>query len=202
IALAPGGIVIRADGWMEGAPAEISFHAARDGSRPRLTIALNDGRGIDITADDLGQMLQKHPALVRPFLAPVLTEIAGANLLRPRAGDVYRVFDEILPTVEEQRALAAILPQLDDEDRSVREAAARRLEQLGPSGVLVALRMDFSRLSPEQAARLADFVRRHSLGEIDPAVARADLSFLRLAAEDADPRVREAARDQIERLMD
>ena len=49
--------------------------------------------------------------------------------------------------------------------------------------------------APRRSRRVDELIRI-------PAIARGDLFFLREAAEDRDPRVREAAREQIEAVSD
>src|SRR5207248_5323440 len=62
----------------------------------------------------------------------------------------------------------------------------------GPPAVLAALRIDPSRLTPEQRGRLNAFVERHTLWS-DPSEARRDVRFLIDCLELDDPAVRAAA---------
>lgn len=193
---------LRGLGRFEGGPAAIEYRANADGSTARLTVQLQGNAGADVTGDDLIALLSANPTSVRQFLRPLLLELSGNDLLRPRAGDFYRAFDAIEPTPAERSALAAVLPLLNADDPVDRDrATGARLDALGPGGVLAAMRADPARLSPEQAARIRAFVARHTLmPDADPAAARSDLLFLREAAQDADPRVREAARERLTEL--
>lgn len=202
ITIAPGGVVIRGATRYDGKIATIEYQSARDGTKPRLTIAFADGRGVDVTGQDLFDLLLKKPQLVRQFLAPLVTELAGANLLRPRPSDVYRAFTDIQPGEEEINQMREILPRLDHEHRSVRDEASAKLDEIGAPMVLTALRLDWSTLSPEQSGRLAEFIRKNSFGEIPPTALRGDLFFLREALNDKDERVRDAARAQLEAMAD
>lgn len=191
---------LRGVGRFEGATATVEYRAKADGAAPRLTVQLQGKGGLDVNGKDLLELIAANPQAVRQFLRPLLAELSGNDLLRPRPGDFYRAFDAIEPTADELSALAALLPPLNADDPADRDRAARRLDTLGPGGVLAAMRLDYDRLTLEQAARLREYVARHSLGEIDPAVARSDVHFLREAAQDSDPRVREAARERLEEL--
>lgn len=202
ITIAPGGVIVRGATRYDGKVATIEYQSARDGTKPRLTIAFADGRGVDVTGEDLFDLLLKKPQLVRQFLSPLVTELAGANLLRPRAADVYRAFADIQPSEEEMNQMREILPRLDHEHRSVRDEASAKLDELGGPMVLTALRLDWSTLSPEQSGRLAEFIRKNSFGEISPTALRGDLFFLREAMNDKDERVRDAARAQLEAMAD
>lgn len=202
VTIAPGGVVIRGATRYDGKVATIEYQSARDGTKPRLTIAFADGRGVDVTGEDLFDLLLKKPQLVRQFLSPLVTELAGANLLRPRPADVYRAFPDIQPSEDEISQMREILTRLDHEHRSVRDEASAKLDELGAPMVLTALRLDWSTLSPEQSGRLADFIKKNSFGEIPPTALRGDLFFLREALNDKDERVRDAARAQLDAMAD
>lgn len=194
--------LLRAVGRVEGRIAWVEYHANSDGTLPRLTVQIEGRGGIDITGDDLRDLISRRPQIVRQFLAPIVRQIAGTNLLRPRAADVYRVFDAIEPTAAEMASLQAALPGLNDDDPAARDAATRQLDELGFGGVLAALRLDAARLTPEQARRIADLIARNSLGDFDPEAARNDRLFLADALADPDPRVRAAARERLGQLTD
>jgi hypothetical protein len=149
----------------------------------------------DFPAADLFALFNDHQREVRLYLAPLLRTIAPSqNLLRPRAGDVYRVFTDIPADPEMTRKVAAILPGLEADSPAAREEASQNIEALGPAGVLALLRMDRSEWTPEQTARLSAIVRRASTLN-DPPVWRRDPYFLTDCLGDPDPAVRRAALD-------
>jgi len=202
VTIAPGGTIIRGAGRADGRFVQVEYHADRDGRSPRLTVVTQAGRGLDFSGDDLVDLLHKNPLVVRRFLAPLLNEMTGEALLRPRPADVYRVFPEIEPTAEEVAAFATILKDLNAADADVRDSASKNLEQLRPATVLAAVRSDWSRLSPEQTTRLALFVENNSLGETDAARAQSDIEFLRALESFPDRRVRDLARDSMATFAD
>lgn len=200
VSLTAAGTIIRGVGRFEGNAVRVEYRSSTVDGTCGLTLAFEDGRGTSLSGSGVIELLEQNPIVVRQFLDPVLTELSGNHLLRPRAGDVYRVFTEIDATPEEIARVRQILPALNARDRDVRDAASAALDRLGPPAVLALLRMDRNAFSPEQSVRVDDFLARNSLGRIDPRAARGDLPFLRYAVEDQDKRVRDAARDQMQQL--
>ena len=154
----------------------------------------NGGRPLhDFTAPDLLQLWNDHQRECRLYLLPLLNAIAPrANLLRPRAGDVYRVFTDIPANAEMAKRVAAILPELEADTPTARDAASAKIEALGAPAVLALLRMDRAEWTPEQTARLATIVQRQST-LTDPAAWGRDIYFLTDCLDDPDPAVRQAA---------
>jgi hypothetical protein len=147
----------------------------------------------DFTAPDLLQLWNDHQRECRMYLVPLLKAIAPReNLLRPRAGDVYRVFDDIRADAEMITRVAALLPELEAQSPAARDAASAKIEALGAPGVLALLRLDRTEWTPEQTARLATIVQRQST-LTDPSAWRRDIYFLTDCLDDADPAVRQAA---------
>ena len=147
----------------------------------------------EFAAPDLLQLWNDHQRECRMYLVPLLNAIAPRqNVLRPRAGDVYRAFDEIPADAATTRQVAALLPELEAESPAARDAASAKIEGLGPAGVLALLRMDRAEWTPEQTARLATIVQRQSTLS-DPAAWRRDIYFLTDCLDDSDPAVRQAA---------
>lgn len=202
VTLTPSQALLRGIGRHDGAVTQVEYRARLDGGDCRLTVQIEGKGGLDVAGDAVTDLLAKRPAIVRQFLAPLLRDLTGNHLLRPRPGDVYRAFDAIEPTPAETARVTALLPQLNSPEPLERDLAAENLQRLGPSGVLAALRMDLARLPPEPAVRLQQYIDRNSLGDLDPAAARMDVFFLREAQDDPDPRVREAAREQLQLLAD
>ena len=148
---------------------------------------LDDDRAIDLV-----QLWNEHQPQVRKYLLPLFNEISATNLLRPRAGDVYRAFESIAADEAALAKVREVLPMFDADSAAERDAASAKLDQIGPSGVLAAMRIDRTDLSPEQRGRLNAFITRHTLWP-DPAAARQDPHFLGDCLEDDDPAVRAAA---------
>ena len=165
-------------------------------------------RPLDIDqAADFVQLFNEHEPQVRRYLMPLLKELTGANLLRPRAGDVYRAFTTIPSDPAVTAQLKAILPDLDADAAPQRNAASAKLDHLGRAGVLAALRLDPSELTPEQRGRIDAMIDRNSLWP-DPASAptattattTTDPHFLADCLADEDAAVRRAALAALQKL--
>ena len=154
---------------------------------------------LNLTASDLLQLHADNPEAVRKYLVPMFVGMTGRNVLRPGAADVYSVFSEIPADPTAAGSVAKLLPALDSELFSYRDAASIDLAKLGTPGVLAALRLNRERLSTEQKARIDSFLateRRRSLD--DPTTMRKDIGFLLDALEDDDRMVRLAAKASLE----
>jgi hypothetical protein len=156
----------------------------------------------DLSAGDLLSLLEAHPAEVRAFLAPVLTQVCGQNPLAPRAADVYAAFPQLEPDSEMIEKVEAVLPQMDSPDPRQRSAASRSLQALGAPAVLVVMHMDRSDLSDEQRTRLEHFLAQHRTPGVDPQQARRDVPFLIECLAHGHDAVRTAAREELEQLLD
>jgi hypothetical protein len=153
-------------------------------------------------APDLLQLRDEHPEEVCHYLIPLLRQMTGQPLLRPGAGDVYRVFTAIPADPAVTHAIESYLPALTSIDPIEREKAMKSLRELGGAGALAALRFDPDLLLPEQFNRLNALVALHSRVIVnDPAESLKDPNFLIDCFEDDDVRVRVAAKDALEKLF-
>ena len=83
-----------------------------------------------------------------------------------------------------------------------RQRASRSMEALGKPGVLAALRIDRGGLSPEQTARIDEFLARHDEARYaDAKAAVRDMDFLLDCLEFEDLAVRQAARSALAVLL-
>jgi hypothetical protein len=155
----------------------------------------------EFAAQDLLQLFTEHQVEVRQYLVPLLKEACGQNPLRPRAGDVYRAFAGVPADPVAVEKLRAVLPNLDADSPAARDAASAKLKALGPAGVLAALRVDRSDLSPEQSARLDAMVDSQSIWPDPAAAARTDPRFLADCLAHDDPAVRGAALTTLRAMM-
>ena len=172
--------------------------SVRESSRGRMDEP-PPARPVQLTAHDVGELSSREPAAVRTYLRPLLSMLTdGRDPLRPRAGDIYRAFETIVPDAVAVEEVERLVEQFDALDPAVRQSASARLESLGRPGVLAAVRFDRAGLSPEQRSRLDGFIARHALrrgdGRLaDPSLLRRDLAFLIDCLEDQDNAVRQAA---------
>jgi hypothetical protein len=195
------GVIVSGAGRMTGRNwVTVTFHQETLVKSARLTVNRNPRAGVprplhDYTGPDLVTLWNEHQREVRLYLLPLLRTFApNENLLRPRAGDVYRVFGDIPADTEMMKKVAALLPDLEADTPAAREAASKRIEALGSPAILALLRMDRGEWTPEQTARLSEIVQRAST-LIDPTAWRRDIYFLTDCLDDPDPLVRHAALD-------
>lgn len=150
-----------------------------------------------LNAESCEQFEQKSPDEYKQFVAPVIELFGFAGLLTPGPTDVYRVFTELRPTPDTERQLLEIVTTLASVDPVQRTAASQHLAKMGPPGVLAALRLDRSILTPEQSNRIDMFIRSHSCLLNEPQRQRHDPLFLADCLEFTDPRVRQLAMDEL-----
>ena len=194
-----GSTTLMAQGGESSALVSLAYQQAPTG----VTLMLVE-RGLNkrrmLSASDLEDLRRKHPDESCRYLLPLLREMTGQPILRPGAGDVYRVFTHIPADPNVTRQIDAILPGLAAADPAERDRATAALNALGRPGALAAMRYDEDRLLPEQRARLQALALRHAtLGE-EPAKAAADVNFLVECLEDEDPGVRAGAKELLERV--
>ena len=153
-------------------------------------------------APDLFRLRDEHPLEVTRHLAPILHKLTGRSLLRPGAGDVYRVFPEIPADPTVTARIVALLPALMSDNPEQRDAATLALHAAGPDGALAAMRLDRDSLFPEQQNRLSTFLSLQTHMTIDdPAQAAKDPLFLIDCLEDDDESVRQAAKIALEKVI-
>ena len=110
----------------------LRFGQSFDGSVHLVAIDNVTRKFAQASAADLVALRAQHPQLVRDWLVPLLRQLAGEDPLLPGAADAYRVFDEFSADPEIERRVRELLPRLADGDYQIREAASRRIAQLGP----------------------------------------------------------------------
>jgi hypothetical protein len=153
-------------------------------------------------APDLFRLRDEHPLEVTRHLAPILRKLTGRALLRPGAGDIYRVFPDIPAEPTVTARVLALLPALMSDNPEQRDAATLALHATGPAGALAAMRLDRESLFPEQQNRLSMFMSLQTHMTIeDPAQAAKDPLFLVDCLEDDDPAVRQAAKSALEKTI-
>ena len=179
----------------------VSFH--ENPKEARLTTITPRGPTpvLTIAAPTLRELMRQHPLQVRQFLPMILLRMTGHDLLEPGPADVYSVFTDISADPATAKAVADLLGQMNSDSPDKRDTASAELGKLGTPGILAVLRLDRSKLSQEQKTRCDQFVAAGRMRDFDdPADALRDASFLLEAMNNADVRVREAARKAMEKL--
>ncbi|WP_206294688.1 hypothetical protein [Humisphaera borealis] len=153
-------------------------------------------------ADSIDKLRAQHPAEFRKYVVPLFRKFSDMSWMTPGASDAYGVFGEITPDPQMAARVQALLPELDSDSFATREAAARQLMELGPAGVLAALRMEPASLSDEQKGQLGRLIAAHRRRYIaNPDEARRDPNFLADCLEHPDFAVREAAKLSLEKVL-
>lgn len=146
-------------------------------------------------AKSVRELLSNHPEQARNYLLPVMQRLASEkDILLPAAGDVYRVFADLPVDDLISQTVAKIIPDLSDVDPEVRQRASRELASLGRRGVQSALRIDLTRLPPEAAARIAQWISDQSHDKRSVQALLGDDVFLLDCTADPDPHVRARAK--------
>ena len=154
------------------------------------------------SADSMVEILQQHPVEVCQYLSPLLLRLTGRDLLAPGPADIYSAFAEIPADASVAKAVADLLVQMGADAFDKRETASAELAKLGTPGILAVLRLDRSKLSQEQKTRCDQFLRTGKTLDFGaPAEALHNVYFLLDAMNDADIRVREAAKTGLEKLQ-
>jgi hypothetical protein len=156
----------------------------------------------EATAPTINQMLTAHPHELHEYLAPVLYRLTGKNLLRPGAGDVYKLLETIHPDPKVVKELDGLLSKLESDSFPERVEAAKVLMGKGPQFVLAAVRRDSSDLSAEARDRLEQFITENSTAQWeDLAAARVNESVLLDCLDDDDKAVRTASKAALEKVL-
>jgi len=167
-------------------PIRLAVYEWQVGGRQQMTFSAAEHSIEDLRAN--------HPEAFRKYAVPLFRKFSDLSWLLPGATDVYAVFGEVRPDEAVVEQLEALLPELDSPSYAVREAAARELMNLGPAGVLAALRTDPDGLTDEQKGQLGRLIAAHRRrGITDPAAALKDTNFLTDCLEHPDAAVRQAA---------
>jgi hypothetical protein len=159
------------------------------------------GPVLSFDATSVTQLRREHPAEVRRYLEPLLSELGGGtNPLRPQPGDVFRALPSVPADSAMLERVRRLVAQFDELEPATRECASRELETTGRAGVLAAARIDRRELSAEQATRLDAFIARHSTMS-DVTGATDDRLFLCDCLADDDRAVRAAALDRLRSVV-
>jgi hypothetical protein len=179
--------------WRDAEMVQLEVYQQENGELSRTLLT---ARGPSIV-----EMWARHQYEMERYVSPVFKKLTRRHLLGPGAGEVYAAFPAVKADERAYRELCSIVPHLDDPDASKREAASARLMAMGRPGVLCALRIDGKLLTPEQGARLEEFVNAHRR-RAGVRTVRLDGPFLIDCLEDEDPAVRVAAKRELERLTE
>jgi hypothetical protein len=177
--------------WHEAQTVQVEAYIQEGGE---LTRTLLNARG-----SNLLEIWAEHPADTNRYLGPVLRKVARRNILGPGWSDVYSVFTKLEADSSTTQRLMRLLPRLDALSPATRKAASAELARMGRAGLLSAMRLGDVPLTPEQKARLGEFINtNHRRGTDELEQAGHDIPFLLECLDDDEVTVRQAARDSIQ----
>lgn len=112
-----------------------------------------------VEAPDFHALREAQPEIVNTYLARLLRDLGQEHILAVDAKLAWQVLggeQPVDPQVMQQ--LRAILPKLDADAFAEREQAADALHALGEDGAAAIARLDRASLTPEQNARIDEFL--------------------------------------------
>jgi hypothetical protein len=158
---------------------------------------------VELTAPDLKTLQREHPAEVNAYLRPVLRELGAESILDVDPTMAWQVFSaEAKPDPTIAAKVNEILPKLDAPNFADREAAAADLTKLGPAAAVALLKLDRSKLSPEQNQRLEEVLAPYQ--QLTPLQAEKlgqDPGFLLSAMDSDDPDLRRVALARLDKKL-
>jgi hypothetical protein len=162
----------------------------------------NASSHLTFEANSLADLRNQHPAEYRKFLLPLLGKLMDPSAMLPGPSDVYEVFDEIPADDVSSAQLKSLLPHLDSTVPAEREAATAQIDAMGARGILAAMRMDLSTLTPEQQTALLDVIGHGHRAKLDdPKAAKRDPDFLLDCLEMDAPGVKTAAVRELTKVL-
>jgi hypothetical protein len=153
-------------------------------------------------ASSLADIRNEHPGEYRKFLLPLLGKLMDTSWILPGATDVYEVFKDIPADDASSDELKSLLPHLDSTVPAERDGARAQIEAMGAGGILAAMRMDFSTLTPEQQTALSGVIARGRRAKVEDIKGAArDVDFLLDCLEMNVPGVKPVALLQLEKTL-
>lgn len=199
-----GGCYFTAQAGSGADTANVNLHLANN--QIRLTVSRRQAgrinQPLNVVASSFAELYARHPDECRRYVRPMLKRFAGEDPLAIKAADAYRLFPELQPDPRVMGQVMELLSALDSPVAAERNRASQALARLGAPGVLAVLRMDRAFLTPEQHARLDEFIAAHDDRRFaDADEARKDPWVLVDCLEFDDPAVRTAARAVLAALL-
>jgi hypothetical protein len=113
------------------------------------------------TERDFATLRQRHPSEVERYLRPIFHKLGQDVIFAPDANTAWQVLAGDWPVSKEiSDKVTQLLPDLNNPQSKVRNAAADRLADLGRDGASALLRLDRQGLTLEQNVRLDEVISR------------------------------------------
>ena len=176
------------------------------GEEVRFNVAGTGIETVSLTEPDFDTLRRRHPRETERWLRPMLQELNQERMLAPDAAVAWQALADDWPDDPNAReTVHEALPDLGDANYHTREAAAKRVADLGLAGATAILRLDDHHtrldLSAEQNRELDSIL---SLWRTMPseaaAVLRNDRQFLLDCLSSEEPTVRSVALGRLQKM--
>jgi len=154
------------------------------------------------TAESFTAFTRLHPAHLNRYVRPMLEAFAPQPQLFMVSDAIgSQVFPEVYGADEATRQrISALIRQLADESFAKRQRAAQELEGLGTAALAELAQVDRARLDPEQATRIDVILAKlRPSFDVDASKLRSDPGFLLDCMMSANPALRKAAWQQLQK---
>jgi hypothetical protein len=145
----------------------------------------------------------KHAADVNTYLRPVFRTLRQEQIVfRPDDHWAYQALQQFFPAdTTLPPELESVVKRLDADSFADRQAALRRLHELGDTAATDLMRHPLTNLTPEQKARVDSFLAPfHPLSEDQANALRGDKDFLLDCQFSSDALLRRVAAEQLQRI--
>lgn len=176
------------------------------GDEVRFNVAGTGIETVSLTEPDFATLRRLHPRETERWLRPMLKDLGQERLLAPELAVAWQALADDWPDDTNARdTLHEALPELGAVDYHTREAAAKRVADLGLAGATAILRLDDHHtrldLSAEQNRELDSILSLwRTLPQEDAAPLRNDRQFLLDCLSSEDPTVRAVALQRLQKL--
>jgi hypothetical protein len=161
--------------------------------------ARRERANVHVRGDDFFRLLRTHPAEAEEFIRPLMRELGQEAVFAPEPPVAWQVLaSHWSPPERLKRDVSAVLPGLDAERPSDRDAASARLGELGREGALLLMQMPRGSLTAEQNSRIDAAIAAHApLPQAEASRLGEDVPFLLDCLNCDDRAIRAAALDRL-----
>jgi len=157
---------------------------------------------LNFEASDFSGFVRQYPQETERYVRPLLRQLAQESVFAPEPMVAWQVFSDLWqPDPALARRIADLLPRLNSDDYRVRLATQVQLQRLGREGAAVLVRLDRSKLTPEQNVRIdRALIPFEQLSNKEAARLRVDAGFLLDCLYSDNMAIRQAAVDRLRTL--
>lgn len=156
-----------------------------------------------VVPGDVAEFATLHGELTRRYILPLVRPLhGGTNPIAPMSGDLVRLFPDIPPLPADADRLQKLIARLSDPDPAERERATEALSRSTGDVARAVAFVDRASLLPEATVRLDEFLASQCRYPQSWAQRRSrdPATLIDSLEATADPRIRRAAIDRLERV--